>query len=105
MYRRWRDSRGKDKEYENIIRKQVLSTRLEADKDNVVVPTTLEDYCIKTSKPRETVDMTDFFVDDYDLDDCDGDDSADDDYADGDDSGNGESWLGIDKPNVILRAC
>jgi hypothetical protein len=23
MYRRWRDSRGKDKEYENIIRKQV----------------------------------------------------------------------------------
>ena len=24
MYRRWRDSRGKDKEYENIIRKQVL---------------------------------------------------------------------------------
>lgn len=24
MYRRWRDSRGKDKEYENIIRKQVI---------------------------------------------------------------------------------
>ena len=25
MYRRWRDSRGKDKEYENIIRKQVCT--------------------------------------------------------------------------------
>jgi len=55
------------------------------------VPLTLEDYCIKTSKPSESADMTDFFVDDYDLDDCDMDDSGDDEYGDGDDSGNGES--------------
>lgn len=91
MYRRWRESKGKDKEYENIIRKQVSAARLEAEKDGVVVPLTLEDYCIKTKvKPAETnVDMTDFYVDDYDIDD---DESADDEYEDGDDSGNGESW-------------
>lgn len=91
MYRRWRESKGKDKEYENIIRKQVSAARLEAEKDGVVVPLTLEDYCIKTKvKPAENnVDMTDFYVDDYDLDDDV--DSADDEYEDGDDSGNGES--------------
>ncbi|EEB15660.1 ubiquitin-conjugating enzyme E2-32 kDa complementing, putative [Pediculus humanus corporis] len=91
MYRRWRESKGKDKEYENIIRKQVSAARLEAEKDGVVVPLTLEDYCIKTKvKPAENnVDMTDFYVDDYDLDEDL--DSEDDDYEDGDDSGNGES--------------
>lgn len=91
MYRQWKESKGKDKEYENIIRKQVSAARLEAEKDGVVVPLTLEDYCIKTKvKPAENnVDMTDFYVDDYDLDDDV--DSADDEYEDGDDSGNGES--------------
>ncbi|PSN51240.1 Ubiquitin-conjugating enzyme E2 R1 [Blattella germanica] len=97
MYRRWRDSKGKDKEYENIIRKQVSAARLEAEKDGVVVPLTLEDYCIKTKvkPPEHSVDMTDFYDDDYDLDDededDDDDDSGDGDYEDGDDSGNGES--------------
>ncbi|PNF30803.1 Ubiquitin-conjugating enzyme E2 R1 [Cryptotermes secundus] len=95
MYRRWRDSKGKDKEYENIIRKQVSAARLEAEKDGVVVPLTLEDYCIKTKvkPPEHSVDMTDFYDDDYDLDDEDDedDDSGDGDYEDGDDSGNGES--------------
>ncbi|XP_047117671.1 ubiquitin-conjugating enzyme E2 R2 [Schistocerca piceifrons] len=99
MFRRWRDSKGKDKEYENIIRKQVLAARLEAEKDGVVVPTTLEDYCIKTqvSKPatEPVLDMTDFYDDDYDLDDDDDDDDEEDGDADGDgdadDSGNGES--------------
>lgn len=70
MYRRWRDSKGKDKEYENIIRKQVTSSRSEAERDGVVVPLTLEDYCIKTKvKPdTEPVDMADFYDDDYDID-------------------------------------
>lgn len=89
MYRRWRDSKGKDKE------KQVSAARLEAEKDGVVVPLTLEDYCIKTKvkPPEHSVDMTDFYDDDYDLDDEDDedDDSGDGDYEDGDDSGNGES--------------
>merc|ERR1719508_459542 len=33
MYRRWKDSKGKDKEYENIIRKQVSASFAEAAKD------------------------------------------------------------------------
>nr|XP_053644965.1 ubiquitin-conjugating enzyme E2 R2-like [Cherax quadricarinatus] len=96
MYRRWRDSKGKDKEYENIIRKQVMSSRSEAERDGVVVPLTQEDYCIKTKvKPdTEPVDMYDFYDDDYDIDDDDEDDDeelSDNDIDDGDDSGNGES--------------
>jgi hypothetical protein len=78
-------------------RKQVSAARLEAEKDGVVVPLTLEDYCIKTKvkPPEHSVDMTDFYDDDYDLDDEDEEEeeneSGDGDYEDGDDSGNGES--------------
>lgn len=91
MYRRWKDSKGKDAEYANIIKKQVASSRLEADKDNVVVPLTLEDYCIKSKPPvTEPADLNDFYDDCYDLDDDDS-DYGDDDDAEGDeedDSGN-----------------
>ncbi|KAI5711376.1 hypothetical protein M8J75_016557 [Diaphorina citri] len=100
MYRRWRDSKGCDKEYENIIRKQVSGGRIEADKDGVKIPMTLEDYCIKAkTRPADTsMDMTDFYVDDYDLDDDDdedeeeeGEEGAEEEGGDsGDDSGNGE---------------
>ncbi|OAD57598.1 Ubiquitin-conjugating enzyme E2 R1 [Eufriesea mexicana] len=141
MYRRWRDSKGKDNEYENIIRsyrfktlcklenggnrwrfgektrrrsgkemlvhprkwfvdyrKQAQAAKMEAEKEGIVVPVTLEDYCIKThARPAEQqLDMTDFYDDEYELDD---DDDDDDDavqmcaseYEDDDDSGNGES--------------
>ncbi|KAJ9592019.1 hypothetical protein L9F63_001458, partial [Diploptera punctata] len=51
------------REYENIIRKQVQAARLEAEKDGVVVPLTLEDYCIKTKvKPPEHLIQTSFLV-------------------------------------------
>lgn len=97
MYRRFKDSKGADKEYENIIRKQVSISRAEAERDGVVVPLTQEDYCIKTKvKPdMESVDMADFYDDDYDdIDDDDEEDYSDNDndLYDGDDSGNGESW-------------
>ncbi|KAJ8925969.1 hypothetical protein NQ315_009824 [Exocentrus adspersus] len=95
MYRRWRESKGRDKEYENIIRKQAMAARAEAERDGMKVPLTLEDYCIKTQvKPNTSesqVEMTDFYDDDYDED---YDDPSDDsEYADEDDndSGNGES--------------
>ncbi|KAK7600915.1 hypothetical protein V9T40_008356 [Parthenolecanium corni] len=94
MYRRWRDSKGKDTEYENIIKKQVQSTRHEAEKDGVTIPMTLEDYCVKTKvrEPDESLDMTDFYVDDFDdSDDCDETDIDDVDEGDKDDSGNEES--------------
>ncbi|KAJ8260794.1 hypothetical protein COCON_G00165170 [Conger conger] len=51
MFRKWRDSKGKDKEYAEIIRKQVLSTKADADRDGVKVPTTLAEYCIQTKVP------------------------------------------------------
>uniref|UniRef100_A0A2L2YIS9 Ubiquitin-conjugating enzyme E2 R2 n=1 Tax=Parasteatoda tepidariorum TaxID=114398 RepID=A0A2L2YIS9_PARTP len=97
MYRRWKESKGKHKEYENIIRKQVLATRSEAEKDNVTVPTTREEYCIKYSaKPKEQeADMTDFYDDDYgdDMDDDEDEEEEDDDNLpeDNEDSGNDNS--------------
>lgn len=97
MYRRWRDSNGKDKEYENIIKKQVQASRVEAEKDGVIVPTTMEEYIMKPkprpSFPQDNIDMDDFYDDDcYDMDDED-DCSDDEEYQedDGEDSGNGES--------------
>merc|ERR1719412_1807802 len=85
MYRRWKDSKGRDKEYENIIRKQVGASVAEATKDQVVVPLTMEEYCIKPkNRPTasENIDMTDFYDDDYDIDDDDYDDDDDDENAD-----------------------
>jgi len=94
MYRRWKDSKGRDKEYENIIRKQVGASVAEATKDQVVVPLTMEEYCIKPkNRPTasENIDMTDFYDDDYDIDDDDYDDDDDDENADDtDDSGTGK---------------
>merc|ERR1712080_447336 len=95
-YRRWKDSRGKDKEYENIIRKQVAASHTEADKDQVVVPLTMEEYCIKAkSRPvaSDNIDMTDFYDDDYDIDDDedDEDDDEDNEGEDSEDSGTGKA--------------
>ena len=33
MFRKWRDSKGKDKEYAEIVRKQVSATKAEAEED------------------------------------------------------------------------
>ncbi|XP_015373546.1 PREDICTED: ubiquitin-conjugating enzyme E2 R2 [Diuraphis noxia] len=95
MYRRWKDSKGKDKEYENIIKKQVVSGRLEADRDGVVVPLTLEDYCkvshVSRSSAAAAAMDSDFYVEDYDLD-VESDANSEEEYQDdATDSGNGES--------------
>lgn len=92
-----------------------MVARVEAERDGIQVPLTLEDYCIKTqvlqysnfrnrppsnetklfqvkpSNSESQVEMTDFYDDDYDED---YEDLSDDsDYVDEDDndSGNGES--------------
>lgn len=93
QYRKWKDSKGKEKEYEAIIRKQVRDTSKDAEKDGVKVPTTLAEYCVKTRLPSKdsSVNMDDIdddyniYDDDYDEDES---DSCDDneDYGD-DDSG------------------
>ncbi|CAH1400142.1 unnamed protein product [Nezara viridula] len=69
MYRRWKESNGQDKEYEEIIRKQVLASRDEAEKDGVKVPITLEDYT-RASRPQKaepdpSIELNDFY-DDFD---------------------------------------
>lgn len=99
MFRKWRDSKGKDDEYEQVIKKCVADSILVAKKDKVKVPTTLSEYCV-SSKPKQTETSTsdlggDFYVDDY-ADDQDYYDDDDEDNAfefedDEEDSGNGES--------------
>jgi len=91
-FRRWRDSRGKDKEYEHIIRKQVLLTRADAARDGVTVPTTLKDYCVeaKAARPSESAADLDFYDDDY-MEDDDDDDDDDAVYGNDEDSGNSDS--------------
>jgi len=91
MYRKWRESGGKDKEYENIVRRQVHASRIEAEKDNVIVPTTLEEYCIKhkTKQNNDFDDLNDFYDDDmcYMNDDDDEDEDFED-NLDEDENGN-----------------
>lgn len=83
MYRRWRDSQGTDKEYEEVVRKLVSAGRRAASRDGVVIPMTLEEYCVKTAPP----DVDDFYMDEITDDDYDEDDMSEVD-EDEDDSGN-----------------
>jgi len=89
MFRRWRDSKGRDKEYEHIIRKQVGKSRTEAEKEGITVPTTVEEYCIKTKPESQSsenfMDLTDDWYEDIDDDDDDNDEEC---FDNSDDSGN-----------------
>ena len=58
-------------------RKQVLATRADAEKDGVIVPLTLEEYCIKASSSKDNESNEDCILDD--LDDLDLYDNNDDD--------------------------
>lgn len=93
VYRKWKESKGKDEEYAKIVRKQVEGTRAEAERDGVVVPTTLEEYCLK-SQVRPQPDPADC-LEDYDYYDYGEEDSEEgEDYGgdeNGEDSGQGES--------------
>uniref|UniRef100_A0A8C6WL33 E2 ubiquitin-conjugating enzyme n=1 Tax=Neogobius melanostomus TaxID=47308 RepID=A0A8C6WL33_9GOBI len=96
MYRKWRESKGKDREYIDIISKQVLSTKADADRDGVKVPVTLDEYCVRT-RVQPTDDGYNLLYDDY----CDDEDLEDEEdeeednedccYDDDDDSGNEDS--------------
>ena len=71
----------------------MLRSKLDAEKDGVKVPTTVQDYCVK-SKPvkSDSDDFTDFYDDDY-ADDMDDDEDDDDDAMEySEDSGNEETW-------------
>lgn len=90
----------------NLFRKQALQAKLEAEKEGIVVPLTLEEYCLKpkpnpnNQEPQVSMiswtrllnneilfqlDMTDFYDDAYD---CSESDSES--MNDGEDSGNAE---------------
>lgn len=121
MYRKWRDSKGKDREYIEIIRyraaleigacqdhrltdssslvpsdrKQVLATKADAERDGVKVPITLDEYCVRTQVPP-TDDGSNLLYDDYyddeELDDDDDDEEDNEDCCyDEDDSGTEDS--------------
>ncbi|XP_060037414.1 ubiquitin-conjugating enzyme E2 R1 isoform X2 [Erinaceus europaeus] len=64
MYRKWKESQGRDQEYTDIIRKQVLGTKVDAERDGVKVPTTLAEYCVQTKAPAVD-EAADLFYDDY----------------------------------------
>lgn len=99
MYNNWKISQGEDKRYENIVREQVRASQEEAIKDKVVVPLTMEEYCINTmsrkSDTNEDVDITDI---NYDYDDYYNQDSTDGD-ADGD---NEENYADEDNKNLLV---
>lgn len=80
------------------------ASRAEAEKDGVVVPTTMEEYCMKpkTRPPssQDNIEMDEFYDDCYDMDDDDEDEEDEEDIdvedgnqerdEDAEDSGNGE---------------
>uniref|UniRef100_A0A4W5QSP5 E2 ubiquitin-conjugating enzyme n=1 Tax=Hucho hucho TaxID=62062 RepID=A0A4W5QSP5_9TELE len=93
MYRKWRDSKGKDREYAEIIRKQVHATKADAERDGVKVPTTLAEYCVRTRAPPPDEGSNLFYDDYYDDEDLEDEDEDDDEDCcyDEDDSGTEES--------------
>ncbi|XP_065912860.1 ubiquitin-conjugating enzyme E2 R2-like [Dysidea avara] len=78
MYRKWVEK--KDDRYVKFIRKQVESSKSEAAKDGIQVPTTREEYCkIQKEPTTASSDICDeYFYDDYHYQD----DDEDDDYVD-----------------------
>lgn len=73
-----------------MFRRQVENSRLEAEKDGIKVPTTLEEYCQTQKQPTTSASSDicdDFYDDDYQYQDDDDDDDDDDiDEADGNES-------------------
>ncbi|KAI6234393.1 Ubiquitin conjugating enzyme [Aphelenchoides fujianensis] len=65
MYRKWKEGGEKEDEYTKVIRKQVEASKVQAAKDGVKVPETVEDYVFK-AKPKPVNDDIDLdFDDDY----------------------------------------
>lgn len=71
MYRRWRDSRGKDKQFVELIKKQVDNSRREAEADGVHVPSSMEEYCQQSKAQPPSTSSFDITDDIFDGDDDD----------------------------------
>uniref|UniRef100_H2Z8E4 UBC core domain-containing protein n=1 Tax=Ciona savignyi TaxID=51511 RepID=H2Z8E4_CIOSA len=75
MFRDWRER--KSTKYEDYVKQQVSDSQREADRDGVVVPTTVEEYCVKTTVAQESessLNVEEFYDEDIDI--C-GDDDED----------------------------
>lgn len=67
MFRRWKQ--GQDEEYTKLVKKQVNDTKLEAKKDNITVPLTQEEYCLKSTQQRQFSTTTECSLDTFTMDD------------------------------------
>lgn len=73
-----------------FLRKQVIATRIDAEQDDVLVPQTLEEYCIKASSAMKNNDLNEDCILD-DLDPFDNNDDTNSNYNESNtDSGNEE---------------
>lgn len=67
-FRKWKESKSPDdEEYAKIVKRQVEASKFDAAKDKVVVPETVEDYCIKSSTKyrEESQDILEQIDEDY----------------------------------------
>merc|ERR1719156_133553 len=83
MFRKFQVTKGEDQEYSNIISKQVAASKAQAAADGVLIPSTVEEYCIK-HQPVGSTSSDNVLCDDDDYDDDDDDVMC----SDNDDSGN-----------------
>uniref|UniRef100_A0AC35UCK3 UBIQUITIN_CONJUGAT_2 domain-containing protein n=1 Tax=Rhabditophanes sp. KR3021 TaxID=114890 RepID=A0AC35UCK3_9BILA len=91
MYKKWKESKGKDEEYVKIIKKQVELSKVDADKAGVIVPLTVEDYIVKNKVHAPDGDSMNFEEEDDYYNEY-GSYSDDEDIEDSDeDSGQGEN--------------
>merc|ERR1719447_2336688 len=91
MFRKFQVSKGQDQEHSNIISKQVAASRAQADADGVVIPSTVEEYCIR-HRPVGSTSSDNMLCDDDWYEDDDYEDDDDDALcSDNDDSGNEDS--------------
>ncbi|TGZ58781.1 hypothetical protein CRM22_009446 [Opisthorchis felineus] len=67
-YRKWKESNGKENEFEQIVRSLVHQTHADAEKDGVHVPTTVEEYCV-SGRPGNDPDQSETGQDGSDFDD------------------------------------
>jgi len=87
IYRKYKESKGKDKQYETIIHKQVTKSRQDAESEGIKIPTTIEEYCLNTKSTSSEPNID--FCDDWYDEDMDDEYSEDDEVCyDNDDSGN-----------------
>ncbi|XP_001967060.2 ubiquitin-conjugating enzyme E2 R2 [Drosophila ananassae] len=90
MYRRWLETKGEDKEYEEIIRQQALESSEEARRHGIIVPRTREEYIKNPQEPEEDELDDSFFYDAYNQDLMDEDEDDDEEEDDDEDEENEE---------------